>query len=399
MGEDALVWASGMQWENELSFEQLQGAAELARYGTRLDPTRPGNWLVLSHALAKLGKFEEAIGCLREAVALLPEAFELRIRLVEILFDQDLFDEALLHVEHALALAPDEPRAKRFHLNLLALMGAHQHLDIARPSAFLTDSAHLLNMAAKSLGAGGTLELCESILAERPGHTYATYRKALSLAQLGAAEEACRIISTTGRLIDICELPAPPGYSDDASFRHALAEEIRRNPTLAGDHKGKAAHASLQTRSLRQPGAVAVEALLRQIRQAIETYEQRLIDSGDELFLHRPRRARIEPWAMVCGSDGRQNSHVHPRGWVTGVYYVSAPRPDGANAYRGPLVIGAVGSRQTVKPPWGTREIEPVPGRLVLFPSFVPHATLPSGVPGDRISIAFDVAETVGGQV
>jgi tetratricopeptide (TPR) repeat protein len=388
-----------MQWENELSFDQLQGAVELARHGTRLDATRPGNWLVLSHALAKLGKFEEAIGCLREAVALLPEAFELRIRLVEILFDQDLFEEALSHVEQALALAPDEPRAKRFHLNLLVLTGAHHTLDVTNLSAFLPDSAHLLNLAAKSLGVPRTLEICESILAEQPGHTYATYRKALSLAQLGAADEACRIISTTGRLIDICELPAPPGYSDGASFRHALADEIRRNPTLAGDHKGKAAQASLQTRSLRQPGALAVEALLRQIRQAVEAYEQRLIDFGDELFLHRPGRARVEPWAMVCGSEGRQNSHVHPRGWVTGVYYVSAPRPDGANAYRGPLVIGAVGSRQTVKPPWGTREIEPVPGRLVLFPSYVPHATLPSGVPGDRISIAFDVAETLGGPV
>jgi uncharacterized protein (TIGR02466 family) len=395
MGEDAPAWASGMQWESELSFEQLHGAVELGRRGTRLDPTRPGNWLVLSHALAKLGKFEEATGCLRSAVALSPEAFELRIRLVEILFDQDFFDEALLHVEQALVLAPDEPRAKRFHFDLLALMGAQ--LEIARLSAFLPDSAHLMNVAAKSLGAGSTLELCESIFAERPGHTYATYLKALSLAQLGAAEEACRIISTTGRLIGISELPTPPGYSDGASFRQALAEEIRQNPTLAGDHRGKAAQAGLQTRSLRQPGAVAVEALLRQIRQAIEAYERRLVDEDDELISYRPARARIEPWAMVCGGDGRQNSHVHPRGWVTGVYYVSAPRPDGANTYRGPLVIGAVNAGQTAEPPWGTREIEPVPGRLVLFPSYVPHATLPSGVPGDRISIAFDIAETVGG--
>jgi len=398
MGEDAPAWASRMQWENELSFEQLRGAVELARHGTRLDPTRPGNWLVLSHALAKLGKFEEATRYLRDAVALLPEAVELRVRLVEILFDQDLFDEALPHVEHALALAPDEPRAKRFHLDLLALTGAHHDPDTERLSAFLAGSAHLLSGAAKSLGAGGALELCESILTGRPGHTYATYLKALSLAQLGAAEDACRIISTTGRLIEISELPAPPGFSGSASFRHALAEEIRQNPTLAGDHKGKAAQASLQTRSLRQPGAVAVEALLRQIRQAIDAYEQRLIAADEELVLHRPRRARIEPWAMVCGSDSRQNSHVHPRGWVTGVYYVAAPRPDGANAYRGPLVIGAIGAKQAIEPPWGTREIEPVPGRLVLFPSYVPHATLPSGVAGDRISIAFDVAETVGGQ-
>ena len=47
-----------------------------------------------------------------------------------------------------------------------------------------------------------------------------------------------------------------------------------------------------------------------------------------------------------------------------------------------------------VDPPWETREIEPVPGRLVLFPSYVPHATQPSGLEGERISIAFDVVPT-----
>ena len=43
------------------------------------------------------------------------------------------------------------------------------------------------------------------------------------------------------------------------------------------------------------------------------------------------------------------------------------------------------------EPPWGTLQIEPVPGRLVLFPSCVPHATEASGVDGARISVAFDV--------
>ena len=35
--------------------------------------------------------------------------------------------------------------------------------------------------------------------------------------------------------------------------------------------------------------------------------------------------------------------------------------------------------------------MEPVPGRLALFPSFVPHATEPCGFDGERISVAFDI--------
>jgi putative 2-oxoglutarate-Fe(II)-dependent oxygenase superfamily protein len=45
----------------------------------------------------------------------------------------------------------------------------------------------------------------------------------------------------------------------------------------------------------------------------------------------------------------------------------------------------------SVDPPWGTREIRPVPGRLVLFPSYVPHATIATGSTDKRICIAFDV--------
>jgi len=102
--------------------------------------------------------------------------------------------------------------------------------------------------------------------------------------------------------------------------------------------------------------------------------------------------ARLDAWAVVCGKEGRQKAHLHPPGWLSGVYYVTASRPAGANLYRGPLILGALDPHaHGVEPPWGTREIEPVPGRLVLFPSYLPHATQPSGVEGARISVAFDV--------
>ncbi|MEI9996940.1 MAG: putative 2OG-Fe(II) oxygenase [Rhizomicrobium sp.] len=104
-----------------------------------------------------------------------------------------------------------------------------------------------------------------------------------------------------------------------------------------------------QTRQLRQPNAVAVEALI------------------------------VAP-------------HGHPGGWISGVYYVDAPRLPGENAYRGALIVGAIDTKQHgFEPPWGTRAIEPVPGRLVLFPSYVSHATEPTGIDGARISVAFDV--------
>ncbi|HWD58312.1 MAG TPA: putative 2OG-Fe(II) oxygenase [Stellaceae bacterium] len=377
-----------MQWEPFLSSEQLRVAAELARAGTRSDPTRPGSWLVLSHTLAKLGKFDEAIACLDAAIDRLPPTAELHLRLGEMLRAQNRLEEALPQAERALAIAPGEPRATQLYLDLLALLGRYEKLDRDALAVFAAKSAHLMNLHTRSLGPAKTIEMCDSLLAENPGHVTARFWKAVSLAQLGRAEEARRLISIE-RLVEMRELPAPSGYADSGSFQAALACEIQANPTLGGDQKGKSSREGLQTRVLRQPGAGAVDALLSQFQQAVDAYEARLVAAGDEFASTRPRRARLDAWAMVCGATSRQVSHVHSSGWLSGVYYVAAPRPNGANAYRGPLVMGG----GVAEPPWGTREIEPVPGRLVLFPSYVPHQALPTGVDGARISVAFDVVD------
>jgi hypothetical protein len=382
-----------MQWEPSLSFEQLGVVAELARRGTLLNPTRAGNWLALTHVLVKLSQFEEAIAHAQEAVGILPESLEVRLRLAEILFAYDRLNDAIRHAEIALRIAPSDPRAVRLHLDLLTFVIAGPNPDRALVAAYAARNPRLLALHVKSLDTMEIVAMCDLLLEEKPGHTHATYLKAIALTRLGRVEEACRLISID-RLIAIEELPTPKGFSDARAFRHALAAEIKANPTLESNRSGKAAHDSLQTRILRQPGAVVVEALLDQIRNAVDAYEGCLLVSDDPFARTRPGRARLEPWAMVSPSDGWQSSHVHPSGWLTGVYYVASPLPEGANAYHGPLVLGAIDTRNLgVDPPWGVREIEPTPGRLVLFPSYLPHGTLPSGVEGSRISVAFDVVD------
>jgi hypothetical protein len=73
------------------------------------------------------------------------------------------------------------------------------------------------------------------------------------------------------------------------------------------------------------------------------------------------------------------------------VFYVSAPKLSGQSAYQGALKVGVLDDTFGSSAPWGIREIEPVPGRLVLFPSYTPHATEPSGIQGARICVAFDI--------
>jgi hypothetical protein len=57
------------------------------------------------------------------------------------------------------------------------------------------------------------------------------------------------------------------------------------------------------------------------------------------------------------------------------------------------LRVGGLPGWTAAKPPWPVVDVEPVPGRLILFPSYVPHETLPTGSDQTRISVAFDVAD------
>src|SRR5262249_16600266 len=121
-------------------------------------------------------------------------------------------------------------------------------------------------------------------------------------------------------------------------------------------------------------------------------FEASLPPELDHPFIKkRPKRACLNAWAVVYPGDGRQVAHIHPDSWLTGVYYVSAPKPS-EHVRNGCLVLGALEiGGLNVGPPWGTRNINPVPGRLVLFPAYVPHATIPTRSSERRICVAFDV--------
>ena len=381
-----------MEWMYDFGPKKVRVAAELARRRVAEAPDMPTSSLALADILTEAGDFEAAAASLRDAVERLPRSAQLRCRLAWALIQQDAFEEARAQSDAALALAPDDLEIRMLHFELLARTrswdAAGKSLDaIAGP----VPTSGAIRTQEKRLDSAGLLAFCEARLAEDPASTAAIFYKTIALARLGRSEEACAVMSLD-KHVAICDLPQPAEYADGEKFRQLLTEEICRNPTLGPDPRGKATRDGRQTRHLRQPDAVAIEALIKRIKCAVQDYEQQLAASDTGFAKGRPKMARLNIWAVVTGKDGRQKAHLHPAGWLSGVYYVAAPRPEGASSYGGSLILGALDPQaHGVDPPWETREIEPLPGRLVLFPSYVPHATQPSGVEGERISIAFDV--------
>jgi len=98
-----------------------------------------------------------------------------------------------------------------------------------------------------------------------------------------------------------------------------------------------------------------------------------------------PEGFKIGAWGTISRGEGYNTRHTHPVAWATGVYYpVDAP----VEAEGGALEIG--GWSDPAPPGWPRASIRPEAGLLVLIPSYYVHWTRPLGVPGLRMSIAFD---------
>lgn len=335
----------------------------------------------LGRSLLMLERKRAAAELMAEAVARSPADATLWLLLARAQFGSGDHDAAAQAIEASLRLAPDLKEARLLRFRLLVATGdyeaAQRMTDVIAALPPFDSSLCQLRMRDEQ-GCAAIVAACGSALHEFPGHTNAVYFKALALARLGRDDEARRLIDLDAA-VRIVALPF------DAGFCAALAAEIEANPTLTPDRR--TTRGGLQTLKLDYPGAMHIDALLSQLKDAAEGYAAR----QDRWSAAAPREASLNSWAVIYGAQGHQLPHHHVEGWISGVFYAAAPRA-GDGHYAGRLVLGeAPAPFGITDPPWGIRTVTPVPGRLVLFPSYVPHATEETGVTAPRISVAFDV--------
>lgn len=92
-------------------------------------------------------------------------------------------------------------------------------------------------------------------------------------------------------------------------------------------------------------------------------------------------------WSVRLAAQGFHSRHTHTRGWISSALYVALPKLDTPPA--GWIEFGAPPPELGLDLSADT-QVEPKPGRLVLFPSTLWHGTVPFD-DGERLTIAFDV--------
>jgi uncharacterized protein (TIGR02466 family) len=103
-------------------------------------------------------------------------------------------------------------------------------------------------------------------------------------------------------------------------------------------------------------------------------------------------------WAVSLGSGNSQNLHVHSGADISGVYYIAAPpaalddSDDGKICFYDPRPRANMSQLLTQM----TRHREsPVPGDMVLFPSWLEHSVDAFQGAGNRVCVAFNVRLTM----
>ena len=100
-------------------------------------------------------------------------------------------------------------------------------------------------------------------------------------------------------------------------------------------------------------------------------------------------------WANINPKEGMNQPHIHPNSLFSGVYYVkSNPKSGRLKIYDprpGSQIVMPV--RKEGQPPkhlWRDANLDPIPGRIIMFPAWLWHAVEPNQSNELRISISFN---------
>jgi uncharacterized protein (TIGR02466 family) len=170
--------------------------------------------------------------------------------------------------------------------------------------------------------------------------------------------------------------------SELAHSIRSLAEDDEAGRRWSKDHhySGYTSYASLNDLPRRDPVICDLSKLL--LPHAIE-YSR-------ECGFNLHRKPRLDSlWVNLLKSGGHHGGHIHPHSFISGTLYVEVPKGSGAIRFedpRLPMMMAAPPREDTFV------TVEPRPGLLLLWESWLRHEVLAGTGRGERLSISFNFA-------
>jgi len=410
-------------------FDDAIGALQMA---VSLKPESHAGHHALANSFAKAGCDDEALEEYRKALDLAPDSLEVHRDYNALAWESGRRDLSLKSYAVARERIRENPDLLLAEANqrLLHVEGEIAEALLRRAHASAPERADVANALARALTMQKKFDEGVAMLAElvraNPNHTYNHRDAAIALLQMGEPREAARYLEQAlatdpldqlnlahltlayrelgdsrldalvdlEKLVGVYDIAPPSGFSDVAAFNRALSEE------LAGLHKRRVEPFDQTLRGGTQtPGYLfarrsrTLEGVREKIREAVGDYVGKLAYDPNHPMLARKSEAFdfATAWSCRLRSSGFHTNHVHPMGWISSAYYASLPEVvTEGSGQQGWIKFGEsnldLGERDRPG-----RAVKPGVGKLVLFPSYFWHGTVPFVSDQMRLTIAFDV--------
>jgi uncharacterized protein (TIGR02466 family) len=381
-----------------------------------------------AETLQNLERFDEAVTIFEKEIALTPADPGLHLDYNALLYQLGRSGEFLksydrgpqsreLLLGKAFLLAKEQRRAEAHSIyaalqardpgDRLAAIGVAQSLTaMGRPAEAVAlfesllarqgGDASLFSIAAEPALLSGDPQkaawLCEQGLAGAPHN--ASCLAMLSIASRMMEDGRDEALNGYDSLVRIFDLDPPEGSSSMESFNAELNASLDRLHPKTREFIDQSLRGGTQTPSHLFPAGLPLVAQLKhRIDEAVARYIAELDeDAAHPLLSRRGKDFRYSgSWSSRLHDSGFHVNHFHPDGWISSCYYVSVPEAVRCEtAKQGWIKFGEPAFDAALKHPI-RRTVQPAPGRLVLFPSYMWHGTMPFQDAAARTTIAFDV--------
>jgi tetratricopeptide (TPR) repeat protein len=345
-----------------LTEDAAAATAEL-RAAMRQNPADPGLAIQLAAALSAAGQDEPAYEALLSVIgrqaAPLP-ALEVAASAAAAALKETV--AAQRHAERAVQASPDDPQAQ------MALVDAH--LGMGRP--------------------GPAARMAEALHARMPDEQQVISRLATAWRLMD--DPRYRALYDYDAMVLGWMIDTPPGWATLQAYLADLAAALRRAHAFKAHPFAQSLRFGAQTQTdLGRIEDPAIQAFFTAIEGPIRRHMEAIGQGSDPLRRRNTGRYAIQgAWSVRLRPQGFHLDHVHSRGWLSSACHIVLPGATRAGGREGWLKFGEPGiATQPALP--AERFVEPEPGRLVLFPSYMWHGTTPFSGQDERLTVAFDV--------
>jgi len=168
-----------------------------------------------------------------------------------------------------------------------------------------------------------------------------------------------------------------------------LAQEDHAGRRWSKDHSyaGYTSYASLPDLPRRDPAFADLSRLLA--RHAAKFAEDCAFD-----LRRKPKLDSL--WVNLLRGGGHHSAHIHPHSIISGSLYVEVPAGSGTIRFEDPrlpiMMAAPQRSSDAAEELQTFVTVEPRPGLLILWESWLRHEVLPGRGRGERLSISFNFA-------